>query len=128
MFHGIRIGMPFLSPPLRMKDVVDRLVHALATGVVVPATVTATATGYETRISTSSRTLEQLPGLLDVHPIPRRHRMFQHKSIWFPSTYYLPVLMGVLSPWWIFDGVKDFLGGNAAITRDFEGRNNKPKS
>jgi short-subunit dehydrogenase len=110
MFKGLRVELPFLMAPLSPQQVVDRMMDALQTGVIVPDAYTVLPK------------LDDVRRYLDKQSVPWLHRMFQHKVIWTPLTFYLPVWITQTCPAWVGDFVKNVTGGNGAITSQFVGR------
>lgn len=82
MFSGIKINVPFLTPPLKPEHVVEKIVHALHRQV-------------------------ETDGFLSLTQ--------KHKVIWTPSSYYFIAALGLLTPVWVCDFVKEVLGANRAL-------------
>jgi hypothetical protein len=104
MFKGIKILLPFLTPPLTPDMVGDALLHSIENSVLAPK-------GH----STVENALKQKE--TSIYDIVK-----QHKCLWMPSSYILPSLLGVVTPPWIIDTVKLYLGANSAVTNTFVGR------
>lgn len=107
MFHGIQVKYPFILCPLTPKQVVDRLMDAIRTGVI------RTVVNEDGNVHVDDTQLGSVKGW---------HRWFQHQVIWIPYAFYLPVWAQSILPVSIMDRIKDWTGGNTAIDRSFVGR------
>ena len=106
MFDGIKIKVPFLSPPLSPNRVVDTILKSLEDAVKLPS---------------KHRHLD-LESRIDLKRWSFADVLRQHKVIWLPNTYYLPPLLNIIAPVCVYDYIKNCLGGNSAITPNFKGR------
>ncbi|KAI3645017.1 hypothetical protein MP228_011181 [Amoeboaphelidium protococcarum] len=109
MFNGIRMGFPFIVPPLKPSMVVDEIVRCLSDVVRVPSN-----DGNEQVSPVEVLAIEKKFTFSD--------RLKQHKASWIPLTYYLPPLLNIIAPVYLNDLVKSVLGGNDAVTSSFKGR------